>query len=217
MQTVSVHVPANVAPKNYTLTVTASYNKDKTTESASARFEVLCSSFVDTGDDGSGDTGTSGTGVLTLESTSVDAKQGQQTKVTATLRNTGSNAAVYTLELTGLSGWATGYVEPDTVTLAPGATSEVFVYVTPKTSATGDQTATLSVKSNNVVIETERITLNLPDRPGLSLSPLGGANGDDTAMIIIALGVIAVIVLLVAGKKLAEGGGIEIYGGKKKK
>jgi|GEM_PF-6180480 len=215
LQTVSVDVPANTRPGNYTLTVTATYNKDKTSESASTRFEVLCSSFMPTDNQGT-DPGATGTGALTLESSSVEAKQGEQTKITATLRNTGNVAAVYTLEMTGLSGWATGYVEPDTVTLAPGASSEVFVYITPKTSATGDQSATLSVKSNNAVIETERITLELPDRPGFSISPLGSGNADDTAAVLIIISIIAVAALLIAGRRIAEGGGIQIYGKKKK-
>jgi hypothetical protein len=216
LKTLSVIVPKNVKPGNYSLTVSATYNKDKSTESTAASMEVLCSTYVDTGDDEPAVD--AGQGLLALESTDVDGVQGQQSKVKATLRNTGQTAAVYTFELTGLGGWATGYVEPDTLTLASGASSDVFAYITPKSSATGENTATLSVKSGNAVIETETISVHLPDRPKLSISSLGTPGAEDsTALFLVLIGVLAAFVLILAGKKYASGNGIQIYGKSKKK
>ena len=215
LKTLTVTAPNNIRPGNYSLTVSATYNKDKTTESTTAAMEVLCSSYVDTGADD--EPAGTGSGLLTLDATSIDGTQGQQSKITATLRNTGATAAVYTFEMTGLGGWATGYVEPDTVTLASGASTDVFIYITPKASATGDNSATVAVKSGNAVLESKSITVSLPDRPKLTISQLGTPGAEDsTALFLLLIGVLAAVVLVFAGKKFArDGGNVQLYGKKK--
>jgi uncharacterized membrane protein len=200
----------DVAPGNYTLTVSASYNSGKDTESTTTTLSVLCSGYVQPEED------KGGAGALTFAETSVEGKQGQQLKIAATLKNTGTTAAVYTFEMTGIQDWASGFVEPDTVTLAGGANTEVFVYITPKMSATGDKTATLTVKSGGAVLESETLTVVLPEKPGISIISLGNIpEVDTTTAALVIIGVLIVVALIIAGKKRAAMAEVRTYGKKR--
>jgi hypothetical protein len=203
----------NAEPGNYTLTVTSIFNSGKDSETEAADMSIICSSYVVGGNEENGGTGT---GMLTVETASMEGKQGQQVKFTAILKNTGATAAVYTFELTGISDWATGYVEPDTVTLAADATTDIFAYITPKTSASGDKTATLTVKSGGTTLETETLTVELPEKPTLSITSLGNLGDvDATTAALLIIGILIVVALIVAGKKRAAMAAVETYGKKR--
>lgn len=213
VKTISVLLGSNIKPGDYTLDISATYNSGKDTEGTTATMTVVCSGYVAGADEG---TGNAGAGALTFASTTIDGKQGQQSKISATLKNTGTTAAVYTFELSGIQDWASGFVEPDTVTLAGGASTDIFVYVTPKTSATGDKTATLTAKSGGTVVETETLTVKLPAKPTLSITSLGNMpNIDETAALLIIVGIIVVIGLIILGKKRAAAAAVETYGNKR--
>jgi len=214
VQTIPVLLGNSVEPGNYTLTVTSIFNSGKDSETETADMSIVCSSYVVGTEEIDG--GTAGTGALTFADTSVEGKQGQQLKIAATLKNTGATAAAYTFELTGIQDWASGFVEPDTVTLAGGSNTEVFVYITPKTSASGDKTATLTVKSGGTVLETETLTVELPERPGISITSLGSIGEmDNTAAMVIIIGILVVVALLILGKKRAAAAGVKTYGNKR--
>ncbi len=213
--TLSVLLGNSIKPGNYTLDVDVSYNSGKDAVSGDAAINVICSGYVAGTTDNDDDSGSAGAGALTFADTSVEGKQGQQLKITATLRNTGSTAAVYTFELAGIQDWATGFVEPDTVTLAGGASSDVFVYITPKTSATGDETATLTVKSGGTTLESETLTVELPEKPTLSITSLGNIPAiDQTTAALIIIAVLVVVGLLLYGRKRSASG-VQTYGKKK--
>lgn len=210
VQTIPVMLANSVKPGNHTLDISANYNSGKTTESYDAVIDVVCSGYVAGEDEGD-----EGAGALTLDDTTLEGKQGQQVKFTATLKNTGTTAAAYTFELSGISDWASGYVEPDTVTLAGGAETDVFIYVTPKTSASGEQTATLTVKSGTTTLESETLTVSLPERPTLSLTSLGTLPTiDNTAALVIIVGVLVVVALVIVGRKRATSE-LKVYGKKR--
>ncbi len=214
VQTMSILLGKGITPGNYTLGVDVSYNSGKDAKSEDAAINVVCSDYVAGGNEE--EDGTAGTGMLTVETASMEGKQGQQVKFTATLKNTGATAAVYTFELTGVSDWATGYVEPDTVTLAADATTDIFAYITPKTSASGDKTATLTVKSGGTTLETETLTVELPEKPTLSITSLGDLGDvDSTTAALVIIGILIVVALIIAGKKRAAMAAVETYGKKK--
>jgi hypothetical protein len=214
VKTISVLLGDNIKPGDYTLDISATYNSGKDTKGTTATMTVVCSGYVAGANEGNGN---AGAGALTFASTTIDGKQGQQSKISATLKNTGTTAAVYTFELSGIQDWASGFVEPDTVTLAGGASTDIFVYVTPKTSATGDNTATLTAKSGGTVVETETLTVKLPAKPTLSITSLGNMpNVDETAALLIIVGIIVVISLIILGKKRAAASAVETYGNKRR-
>lgn len=212
VKTMSVLLGSIVKPGNYTLGVSANYNSGKDTESILKTIVVVCSSYVAGTENNTG----AGNGALTFASSTIEGKQGTQSKISATLKNTGATAAVYTFELSGIQDWASGFVEPDTVTLTGGASTDIFVYVTPKTTATGDNTATLTAKSGGAVIESKTITIELPEKPSLSIKSLGVSGIDNTSALLIIVGIIVVIGLLVLGKKRAAAAAVETYGNKRK-
>jgi len=213
IKTISVLLSSIVKPGNYTLSVGASYNGGKDSESVLKSIAVVCSNYVAGEEDNAG---AAGNGALTFASSTIEGKQGTQSKISATLKNTGATAAVYTFELSGMQDWASGFVEPDTVTLAGGASTDIFVYVTPKTSATGDNTATVTAKSGGAVIESKTITMELPEKPSLSITSLGVSGIDNTSALLIIVGIIVVIGLLVLGKKRAAAAAVETYGNKRR-
>lgn len=213
VETMTVLLPSNIKPGNYTLVVTATYNSGKDSEAEDFGVNVVCSGYVTGAEENEG---SAGTGALTVSDATLEGTQGKQVKFTATLENSGATAAAYTFELSGISDWASGYVEPDTVTLAGGASTEVFVYLTPKTSASGDETATLTVKSGGTTLESETLTVQLPEKPTLSITSLGSLGDvDTTTAALIIIGILVVVALIIAGKKKAAASAVETYGKKR--
>jgi hypothetical protein len=210
-KTIPVLIPVDAKAGNHSLEVTVKFDDGSDSKAASAELEVLCT--------GTGTTETpttGGTGILTLSTNSVEGTQGQQLKVSAAIKNTGSTTTTYTLELVGTSNWASGYVEPAAVTLASGAITDVLVYITPKTTATGDQTAVLNVKSGNLVVSSSTINVKMGAKPGILINPLAGLKTDEQKLLFIVLiGVLAAFALIVIGKKVAGRNDVKVYGGKK--
>ncbi len=215
-KTMTVLIPADAKAGNHSLEVTVKYNDGNDAKTASAELEVLCTGTGTTTTTETPTTG--GTGILTLSTNSVEGTQGQQLKVSAAIKNTGSTTATYTLELVGTSDWASGYVEPATVTLASGAVTDVLVYITPKTTATGDQTAVLNVKSGNLVVSSSTINVKMGAKPSVLINPLAGLKTDEQRLLFIVLiGVLAAFALIVIGKRVAGRSDVKVYGNKGKR
>jgi hypothetical protein len=211
-KTIPVLIPVDAKAGNHSLEVTVKFDDGSDSKTASAELEVLCTGTGTTTETPT----TGGTGILTLSTNSVEGTQGQQLKVSAAIKNTGSTTTTYTLELVGTSNWASGYVEPATVTLASGAITDVLVYITPKTTATGDQTAVLNVKSGNLVVSSSTINVKMGAKPGVLINPLAGLKTDEQKLLFIVLiGVLAAFALIVIGKKVAGRNDVKVYGGKK--
>jgi hypothetical protein len=221
VKTMSVLINNNIKPGSYMLTVTANYNKGKTSESETKTINLICPSYVENKsveNQSTQYTQYTQSGALTFSTTTIEGKQGEQSKIIATLKNTGTSSAVYTFELSGIKDWASGFVEPDTISLAAGASTDIFVYLTPKTSATGTNTATVTVKSGGAVIESKTLTINLPEKPTISITSLDlGAGVDSTTAALIIVAILIVIALIVIGKKKANATLIETYGDERAK
>ena len=87
---------------------------------------------------------------------------GNPTQYTLTIMNTGSTDATYTLEASGITGWGTAQIEPaGSVTVPAGATSTLYVYLTPNDNAAGSNAAVLTLKSGANVIQTKTLTMNI--------------------------------------------------------
>jgi len=89
---------------------------------------------------------------------------GNPTQYTLTVMNTGSTDATYNLEVSGITGWGTAQIEPaGAVTVSAGATSTVYVYLTPNDNAAGSNAAVLTLKSGANVIQTKTLTMNIAE------------------------------------------------------
>ncbi len=87
---------------------------------------------------------------------------GNPTRYDLTIMNTGSSAATYDLEVSGITGWATSQVEPaSTITVNAGETATVYVYLTPTNDAAESNAAVITLKSGATVLQTKTVTMNV--------------------------------------------------------
>jgi len=107
--------------------------------------------------------GTDVHGIVTGTSVS-EGTVGNPTQYTLTVMNTGSTDSTYNLEVSGITGWGTAQIEPaGAVTVSAGATSTVYVYLTPNDNAAGSNAAVLTLKSGANIIQTKTLTMNIAE------------------------------------------------------
>jgi len=172
--TVSVNIPSSAKAGNYPVVFTTNYNSDGYSESQTATLQVICESPTAPTTSTTGNvTGSvpTGTGALLLAQTSVTADIGQKIKLTATLTNTQGSDVNYKLSVLGAADWADVFVEPTDITLAPGTSIPVYIYLTPKAGSYGAQQATVSITSGTAVIGSKTITVALPEKPTTTIKP----------------------------------------------
>ncbi|AJF62190.1 MAG: hypothetical protein QT11_C0001G0029 [archaeon GW2011_AR20] len=106
---------------------------------------------------------------VTLQQTSFTASQGKIFTVPVTLKNAGSQTAVYSVDVQSDNEWADVSAEQK-ISVAAGEQSTVYAYLTPKPSlASGTYTATITVKQNSDLLKTEKVTVNVG-----AATPTGG-------------------------------------------
>lgn len=84
-----------------------------------------------------------------------------------TLTNNGANTRTFTMDVTGASIWADYSVNPATVTVAPGTSQVVSVFVNPNDDATGTQTFTVNVKEGATVVNSIGLTAQVSGGVGI--------------------------------------------------
>jgi hypothetical protein len=80
-----------------------------------------------------------------------------------TLENNDDSTRTVTISVGGVQGWASTTITPATLTLAPGSSGVVSVYVTPSSSAEGTNAFTVYVSEGNQVISSVGLTANVED------------------------------------------------------
>jgi len=80
-----------------------------------------------------------------------------------TLENNDDSTRTVTISVGGVQGWASTTITPTTLTLAPGSSGVVSVYVTPSPSAEGTNAFTVYVSEGNQVISSVGLTANVED------------------------------------------------------
>jgi len=172
-----------------------------------------------------GTTGTTQPGItgatISLPTTMASAESGQIVKFIATIRNTETTAQNYQVAISGTSDWAASSLEPSDITLAPGAEMPVYIYLTPRSSVYGDQTATLSIKSASTVLATKTLTVSLPQKPvttvtqkSSSTSPMADIELSDEAKVAAIVGLALIVAGFLYMKYRAGREGIKVYGKK---
>jgi len=213
----AVDIPAG-AKGTYLFDVLAYYNSGSDTYATSIGVPVVCKTAGTTTTE-TGTAGTAGTGTISIPTTAVTAESGQTAKFTAAITNTGSAAQTYDVSVSGVSDWATSSIEPSSVAIASGASSPVYVYLTPKSGVYGDQTATVTVKSSSTVLATKTLTVTLPQKPATTVTPKSSTAApqlqlSDEAMVAVTV----IVVLIVVGflyRSYISKRGVKIYGVKK--
>ncbi|MEM4244945.1 MAG: putative S-layer protein [Candidatus Nanoarchaeia archaeon] len=76
--------------------------------------------------------------------------------------NTGQASERFTVEVSNLASWADA-VQSQTITLGAGKTGTLFFTIQTKATATGSQSASVSVLSGNEVLDSQTISVNLQE------------------------------------------------------
>ena len=155
----------------YPIEFTVLFDGDKYSEKLTALLQVNCGGEFAVNVPDSENIIAEGTGTLALSQTSVTADIGDKIKFTAILSNTESTNVNYKLTVLGAADWADTSVEPAEVTLAPGTSIPVYVYLTPQAGTYGKQEATLSITSGTAIVATKTMTVNLPEKPTTTITP----------------------------------------------
>jgi len=176
-------VPQCAAEGEYTATVTLDY--DENTESVSKDFtlQVLANDLCST---------TAQKLILTVGPDTQNVVAGEQAVYPVALTNAGSSVQNYVMELSA-GDWAVTQMSENLVVLEPGKTKVVYAYLTANEGASGEQVASLTIKSGDNALKT--ITLNanvVPQDKNFSLR-----NGLEVALIVLV--VILVILGLILG------------------
>ena len=217
-----VAVPATAKAQDYMLDVTAAYNDGKTELSTPYKLTVTCGQTAQT----AGTTGTTSESAsgstIAVQQTSAVAERGQVVKYVITVTNTQGTSAAYKVDVSGVQDWATATVEPSDMTLAPGASSQLFVYLTPRRdAAAGDHSATVSVISGTTVLSSKVLTtLVKAGTTTVEQVALTGASalnlGENTVTIgfgalVILVAVLAIVLVVTRNGKNGNGKKVEKY------
>ncbi len=138
--------------------------------------------------------------------TSVDA--GKSFDMAVKVSNTGTTPATFDVGVRNIASWAES-VEPQTLSVAPGKTATLFFTIRTKQLVTGVQSASVGLLSNNEVLDSEDIKVDLkqtqaevPPITGFSLGTLfSGINLWIVADIVLVIIAIVFIRLLFKAKR----------------
>ncbi|HIH14502.1 MAG TPA: putative S-layer protein [Nanoarchaeota archaeon] len=151
----SFTVPADAKAGDYPVEFIAGYGDNS--EAITKNIKVACTATTT-----ATEIAASGTATIAVVQDTINADREQTVKYTVTLTNTNTQATNYKVSLAGMADWATGLIEPEDITLAPGASMPIYAYLTPKFDATGgDHTSTLTIKSGATVLDSKTLTTNV--------------------------------------------------------
>ena len=201
---VDVTIPSSAKAAYYPIDFVVWYDGDKYSDKQTALLQVSCGAPTTDNET----TVPAGTGTISLAQSAVSADIGQEVKFTAVLSNAESTDVNYKLAITGAADWADASVEPADVTLAPGTSIPIYIYLTPKAGSYGEEEATLTITSGTTVVASKTVTVNLPEKPTTTVTPgtgianpltakLGDITLDTNALVLIAF--VAVLVMFGLG------------------
>ncbi len=213
----AVAIPATARAQDYTLDIIAAYNDGKTELTEPHKLTVSCSTPPATTMVATQESAAS---PIAVQQSSAVAERGQAVKYTITVTNTQATATAYKVDVGGVQDWATASVEPSELTLAPGASSQLFVYLTPRRDASaGDHTATVSIVSGTTVLASKTLTTLVKAgtttveqfAPAMGASSLGLGGGNAATIgfgaLVILVAILAIVLVVTRngnGKKVEK-------------
>nr|MBI4156914.1 putative S-layer protein [Candidatus Woesearchaeota archaeon] len=121
---------------------------------------------------------------------------GESLVVKSTITNTGNEETSYTFAVSGYSDWASNAKVNNTLTLAAGASGDVWVTLDVDKKTSGDQTFNIEAYSEGKLLKTQPVQVGIEGKQGL----LNISDSDSLVAILIALIsaiVIAIIIVLI--------------------
>ncbi len=146
----------------------------------------------------SGNCGSVSTGTATVSANLVSGgKAGQPLTVKATITNSGSKVANYTVNAAGFGSWASGATLSETTFLLnAGQSKDVTITLATKTGISGEQTFNVEVVSGNQLAMTQPVAVVLESAGFLSGITGGAVGGNGTIWLIGLVNVILVLAII---------------------
>lgn len=168
--TFSVSIPKDADEREYTARFKTYYgSKVSVEETAKFTVEGNCegSADDDDGDDTDNNDGPKlGDAGITLPESSFDAEAGDELSVQVEVTNNKDSSESYTVSVDGISGWATSLGD-QTVTLASGQKSTVYVYLTLEDDLDGGKRgAVVNVRENGNVVASQTLSVEVEEAAG---------------------------------------------------
>jgi len=173
---IAIQLPSTVQPGTYTLEVTAS-SEEARDVTQSVQFTLSGTQAQSSVD-------------VTPQVMTMEVTPGSNAVYTMIVTNRGTTSQTFTVESTGLEGWATVQLNPATFILSPGESKLVSLYVTANDNVVaGEHLFSAKVKYGNE-LKTVNFTANVAE----------GNEGLDTKTILMIVGIVlavAIIILLI--------------------
>ena len=129
-------------------------------------------------------------------------KAGKPMLIRTTITNTGKEATTYLVNAYGYSGWAsTANVEPSTITLQPGQSSDVLITLEVNRQASGDKLFNIEVLSQGQLVMSQPLSVNI--EKALISSFFENKNLLLT-ILVIGIALILIIIIIVLAIRLAR-------------
>ncbi len=194
-------IPQNVLEGDYSVVVTADYNREASSVQKTYTMHVKGTQVVIQNP------------VVNQVATTVNVdsqvqkvEQGNGATFKFSVGNLGQQATAYTFTVVGADAWANTRVDPSTVVVQANSASDAYVYVAPKPDTTGLKTFTVKVMSNNVVVAEKNLSVEVSEaKKGLDLKTVF------TWVFAVLLVILVLLVIVVLVKRFAskENKGIE--------
>lgn len=180
----------------YTLKFTVTYNRGHTTEEQT--FDLLVKGQARP---------SIPTSTVSIDTTSQTIEAGKGAVYKLMFANLGDKPVTYSVDVAGVSGWGTTRVDPDTVTVLPDATADMFVFVAAlENTKSGVQPFTLNIKQDGQVVKQLGLTANVQ---GVSTSAPTDSyknirQGLEVGFIVLLI-ILVILGLILAARKMGGG------------
>lgn len=213
-----VTIPEDVVSGDYKLIVKLSYNRGREETSMEKTISVICNKGTGSGclecltintagqttTCSSASTTSNVEAIVSIDTTTQTIVQGEGAVYKVAFANLGKIAKVYSLNIVGITSWATARVDPTSIVVAPGETGEMYAYVSAnENAAEGAHDFSIQVKSAGSVIKEVAVEANVIG----STSGFGWSSLRKGLMVtfIVLLVILVVLGLIVAFGKLKKG------------
>lgn len=192
---VLVQIPTNAKAGDYEVVVDIEYNRGHDIVSKKSMIHVAGASEENI------------EAIISIDSTSKQIAKGTETAYKLMFANLGENSEVYSVSVVGAELWANTRVDPAFITVAPGQTGELFVYLNAKEDAEqGNKMFTVKINSGaNTVKE---ITLNA-DVTGEEKTNWGSFKNTLEIAFGVLVALLIILGLVIAFKRPKSGNSIE--------
>lgn len=183
-----VRVPKDAQTGNYNLNVEVSYNRGRDTVTATKVIQVAGKAVAESN--------TNVDALVSVDASTLSVAQGAEASYRVSFANVGTETQLFSVKATGTQLWADSRAEPSFVSVAPGQTGEVVVYLKAHSDAElGNKLFTLQIYAGDKPVK--EIAVGAKVNEAAKAAPTGSVVSDLLSTSTLKLGFVALVVLLV--------------------